>query len=334
MATCSVRWRSSGGRGEFEYVPSDTLDGRQIEVVIDALGLTIPAEVYGIKAQGKPRLRKLESNNRAKLHLPQLIMSIARLPTPAREDHTHTVSFPLRSGSYVMDEMHFDIIEDDGITARLAPLWVSVRNSNYRIDLQDRFVALAADLRNLGNIRAKHPELADAIERHGDALMSGVNSSDIRSAADKVNVLQERIFGLTNAASATMMEDAEAKPAVDEEEVYGTEGRLLTRIHVYKERDRAFAARTKKYYKSINGGKLFCECCGLDPVSMYGPDGERCMEVHHKIPIEELQPDSITRVSEMAIVCASCHRVIHSRKPCIPVEELAASLRSAGGSPP
>lgn len=326
MATCSVRWRSSGGRGEFEYVPADTLVDRQMELFLEDMNLTIPAEVFGVRAQGKPRLRKLESNNRSKLHLPQLVMAIARLPSPAREDTTHAVTFPLRPGSFVLDEMDFDIIDDDGITATLAPLRVSIRNSDYRIELQDRLAAIERDLEGIEEIRMKHPDLADAIEAHGDALRAQVNSIAIRNAADRVNALQEQIFGLTNAASATSMESAEAQPAVEEEEIFGVEGRLLTRIHVYRERDRGFAARAKKYYKDLNGGKLKCECCGLDPVDFYGEAGERCLEAHHRIPIEELQPDSITRVDEMAIVCASCHRMIHSEKPCIPVEQLAQRL--------
>ena len=67
---------------------------------------------------------------------------------------------------------------------------------------------------------------------------------------------------------------------------------------------------------------MVCEACGLDPITLYGPDGERCIEAHHKIPIEELQPDSVTRVDEMAMVCASCHRIIHSKKPCLKVGEV------------
>ena len=50
------------------------------------------------------------------------------------------------------------------------------------------------------------------------------------------------------------------------------------------------------------------------------------------MPIEELQPDSITRVDEMAIVCASCHRIIHSKKPCLSVEEVAQMI-AAGAAP-
>lgn len=329
MPTVSVRWRSSGGRGEFEFVPADTLTDRQIEVFLEPLNLTIPAEVFGIRAQGKPRLRKLEPNNRNKLHLPQLVMSIARLPSPARELHGPAVTFPLRNGSFVMDVMDFEIIEDDGITATLEPLRVTIKNSDHVIQLQDRLMTVATDIQNIDAIRRTHPELAEAIDRHRDALEAAVNSSAIKGTSAEINRIQEELFGFTNAASATALEEAETKPPVEEEEIYGVEGRILTRIHVYKERDRGFVTRTKNYYRNING-RLTCECCGLDPLNIYGPRGERCLEAHHRIPIEELQPDSVIRVADMAIVCATCHRIIHSERPCIPVERLAQMLGNQG----
>lgn len=328
MATCSVTWRPSGGRGEFEYVPSDTLFGRQINVFIEDLNLTIPSEVFGARRDGKPRLRKLDGNNRKKLHLPGLVMAAARLPRPARELHSATVTFPLRSGSFVMDSMDFDIIDDDGEIATLAPLRVSIRNhSSYQIDLQDRFRAIAADLTKIEEIRDTHPDLADAITRHWEVLATEVNSAEIERAAVEVNSIQDRLFGLTNSASAIELAKAEARPPVEEEEIFGVEGRLLARIHYYKERDKGLPARAKKHYKDKNNGTLVCSACGLDPVGMYGIDGERCLEAHHRIPIEQLQPDSVTRVEDVAVVCASCHRIIHSRKPCIPVEELAVTLK-------
>lgn len=323
MTTCSVRWRSSGGRGEFEYVPAESLEDREILVLFEPLNVIIPAEVRAIKAQGKPRLRKFDKKNRSKFHLPQLVMAVARLPEPAREDTLHEVAFPLRNKSFVMDSMDFDIIEDDGITATLAPLRVSIRNSDYKIELQDRFNAIATDLQNLIKISKKHPELAAAIKVHGDEVQKAVNSTTIRKAADDINEIQTKIFGLTNAASATAVEEISSSPPADiEDDIVGVEGRLLVRMHVYKERDRAFAARAKKYYRDKNNGKLTCEACGLDPIALYGIDGERCIEAHHKVPIEELQPDSITRVEEMAMVCASCHRIIHTRKPCLPVKDV------------
>ena len=95
MTTCSVRWRSSGGRGEFEFVPADSLLDREISVDFEALSLRIPAEVHGVRESGKPRLRKHEPNNRDKLHLPQLVMAVAGLPEPAREDKGYSCPVPL-----------------------------------------------------------------------------------------------------------------------------------------------------------------------------------------------------------------------------------------------
>ena len=278
MVTCLIRWRSSGGRGEFEFVPSDSLDGKSLDLWLEPLGVTMPSEVSGAKVQGKPRLRKRDPDNREKLHLPQLVMAIARLPEPAREDIAGNVAFPLRNKSFVMDEMAFDIIEEDDDTALLAPLRVSIRHAEYQVDLQDRLAAIELDRANLPAIRARHPEYADAIERHLDLVVAGVNTAAIRRAADRVNAIQEGLFGFTNAGSATRLEEADAlAPVEEEQEITGREGRILTRIHVYKERDRAFSRRAKDHYRRLSGGRLLCEACGLDPVTIYGPDGERAI---------------------------------------------------------
>ena len=323
MATCSVRWRPSGGRGEFEFVPADSLVGREISVDFEALNLRMPAEVSGVHAQGKPRLRKRESNNRRKLHLPQLVMAVAGLPEPAREDKGGPVRFPLENQQFVMDEMDFDIVEDDGMSVVLAPLRVSVLHSGFQVELGDRLDAIAGDWREVSGIRGHDPKLADAIEAHGRHIKSATNSSEIRKAADRMIRLKSRLFGQTNAGAAATLIEAAAKTEVEAEEFAGREGRLLVRLHVYRERDRNFARRVRKHYRSVDGGRLVCHACGSVPAEVYGPSGESCMEAHHKIPIEQLQPDSVTLVRDMAMLCASCHRVVHSEKPCLTVERVS-----------
>lgn len=326
MTTCAVRWRPSGGRGEFEFVPADALLDREIVVDFGALNLRITAEVRGVSAQGKPRLRKFEKNNRAKFHLPQLVMGVAALPEPARSDPTGSVSFPLENKSFVMDEMDFDVVEDDGLIVVLEPLRVSVLHTAFQVQLGDRLTALANDIANADQIKALYPALAAAILNHADAIAVGVNSTNIRRTADELIRLKSEAFGLTNAGSATTLIEAAAQQPVEAEEVSGKEGRLLTRIHIYKERDRKFANRARDHYRKANGGKLSCVCCGRTPVDTYGAGGDRAIEAHHLIPIEELQPDSITLVKDMAMVCAICHRVIHSRKPCLSIDEVKALL--------
>lgn len=323
MANCSVRWRSSGGRGEFEFVPAESLDGRTIAVLFEPQNITIPAEVYGARKQGKPRLRKDAPNDRKKFHLPQLVMAVARLPEPAREDTTHGVVFPLENKSFVMESMDFDIIDDDGITATLSPLRVSILHSDITIDLQDRLTAIQVDNDNISLIKESHPGLAAAIQAHKKAVQMGVNDISIRKAADLIITEQAHIFGMTNAASIITLDKSQKLPPADiEDTITGKEGRLLSRIHYYKERDRGFVKKVKSYYKSKNGGKLVCEACGLDPDILYGPNSDNCIEAHHKIPIEALQPDSVTQVKDMAMVCASCHRIIHKQKPCLLINEV------------
>ena len=327
MESISVRWRPSGGRGEFEYVPADSLEDREINVFFEALGLTIPAEVRGVnvQSQGKPRLRKFEPNNRKKMHLPQLVMAVARLPEPRREDHHTPLVFPLENKSFVMDAMDFDVIEDDGLTVTLAPLRVSILHTDFKVDLQDRFEAIAADIAKADMVANNYPKIADAITAHAAVVMAAMNTVEIRKAADAYITAQAEHFGMTNAGSATNLIHFESLPETDlEEEITGKEGRILTRVHAYKERDRKFAARAKKHYKTKNGGKLWCVACDLKPELLYDDRGERCIEAHHKIPIEELQPDSIVHVDDMAMVCASCHRVIHSQKPCLTIDEVRA----------
>lgn len=328
MTTCEVHWRPSGGRGEFEFVPADSLMDRDIHVDFDQLGVRIDAEVSGRLAQGKPRLRKREANNRSKLHLPQLVMAVAALPEPARSDLLHAVEFPLENKAFVMDQMDFDVIEDDGITAVLSPLRVSILHSGFQVQLDDRLRAMAEDLANIDAIRARSPDLADAVEAHAAEVAKGINLKSIRTTADRLIAVKSELFGLTNAGSAHTLVEADAKPEVDAEDITGKEGRILTRLHVYKERDRKFAKRVRDYYRHANGGKLKCECCDTVPVDVYGDAGDRSMEAHHKVPIEELQPDSITPVTEMAMVCATCHRVIHSEKPCLTIEQVRELMQA------
>lgn len=317
MTTCGVRWRPSGGRGEYEFVPAGSLEDKDINVEIDALGLIIPSEVYGIHAQGKPRLRKRSANNRSKLHLPPLIAALARLPEPRREDVTHSVTFPLENKQYVLDEITFDIIEDEDDFVVLRPLRMTIQNSTFEIDLHDRFEAMAKDEKNVSDIKMSFPELAMAVEKHLQLVQKRENSSALRRAADEVIRLQQEIFGPSNFGSITALRDATTKPVSEtDEEIYGVEGRTLTRVHIYKERDRNLIRRAKRYYKT-HQGELICEVCGFRPNLKYGSRGDACIEAHHKTPIEELLPDSVTRIADLAMLCASCHRVVHSERPAL-----------------
>lgn len=104
------------------------------------------------------------------------------------------------------------------------------------------------------------------------------------------------------------------------------EGRILTRTHHSRERDPKLVAR-KKQRALQEFGTLACEVCGFDFSEVYGERGDGYMECHHTKPVSELLAGEATRVRDLALVCANCHKMIHRRRPWIGVDELRTLLK-------
>ncbi len=102
------------------------------------------------------------------------------------------------------------------------------------------------------------------------------------------------------------------------------EGRLLMRRHQARERNKGL--RKKKIASVIQrGGRLACEACGFDFEEVYGDRGAGYIECHHVVPLHEAG-EGRTKLSDLALVCANCHRMIHRRAPWPTPEELRASI--------
>ena len=129
-------------------------------------------------------------------------MAVAGLPEPARSDRPGAVTFPLENKAFVMDEMNFDVVEDDGISVVLAPLRVSILHSDFEINLIDRLSAIAEDSKSVERLRESNRKLAEVIEAHAAEVEKGLNSRKIRRLADRMINLKSKRFGLTNAGSA------------------------------------------------------------------------------------------------------------------------------------
>jgi 5-methylcytosine-specific restriction enzyme A len=68
-----------------------------------------------------------------------------------------------------------------------------------------------------------------------------------------------------------------------------SEGRLLTRQHMYRERDRKLVkAKLKEVEKKY--GRLACEVCRFDFRERYGERGNGFIECHHTKPIATAAP--------------------------------------------
>ncbi|MEZ5076966.1 MAG: HNH endonuclease [Solirubrobacterales bacterium] len=103
------------------------------------------------------------------------------------------------------------------------------------------------------------------------------------------------------------------------------EGKIMTRVHRYRERNRKLTKKRKEQQLQRHG-TLACEACGFDFEATYGERGAGFIECHHVIPLRDLTPGSRTKLSDLALLCANCHRMIHAKADWLSVPELRARL--------
>lgn len=108
-------------------------------------------------------------------------------------------------------------------------------------------------------------------------------------------------------------------------EAEAVEGRLLTVAHQRRERSRKIV-QAKKDASLKATGALVCEVCRFDFAARYGTRGVGFIECHHTKPVADLGDGTPTRLRDLALVCANCHRMIHAHRPWLTVDELRASL--------
>jgi 5-methylcytosine-specific restriction enzyme A len=111
----------------------------------------------------------------------------------------------------------------------------------------------------------------------------------------------------------------------DDDEAF-IEGRVLTREHKFRERNRLLVNKKKKQALKATG-RLQCEICEFDFFTIYGEIGRNFAECHHTLPVSELAEARETRLSDLAIVCANCHRMLHRARPWKTIQELKKLLR-------
>jgi predicted HNH restriction endonuclease len=100
--------------------------------------------------------------------------------------------------------------------------------------------------------------------------------------------------------------------------ITAVEGRLRLRSHLARERSRALTAAKRA---SVIDRR--CEVCGFSAFDTYGID---YCEVHHLIPLARLTGATPTKLDDLAIVCANCHRIIHLFDPPLTIEQLQKML--------
>jgi len=134
------------------------------------------------------------------------------------------------------------------------------------------------------------------------------------------------------AALAQLIRDAivrgEAWEQAHDDEMF-VEGHLISARH--RSRDRRLR---RKLLERTADDRLICGICDAAPPPLERPLRESFFEAHHIRPLAEFEGATTTRVADMALLCAGCHRFIHKlialRQRWVSIPEARTSLRAQG----
>lgn len=274
----------------------------------------------------------------------------------AAHGYLSSLDGPLRfndfSGGYATVK---PVLEDLGFTVLVRP-----RGSNPRWHRDELIVALAFYMRHRGRSPDKRSvELRALVEdiRTVAAALGSIGNDDFRNAngvamtvehfrqmdpefsrrdragldhrntaapsvwrefSDRPDELQNAAKLIVDLANALLDEGSAARGDSDFE---GDEGGVATRVHLVRERDRKLvAAKKRDVLKRL--GRLSCECCDFDFEEHYGERGRGFVECHHNRPLSSLSGSTKMRISDLSVLCANCHRMIHTRSPWMTVSDL------------
>ena len=126
--------------------------------------------------------------------------------------------------------------------------------------------------------------------------------SEFGSQPEKVKRLADLIRGGVVIAE-TLPEVTESN---DEDEFF--EGRVLTVLHKRRERDPNIRKRLLALRRGI--GSLICDMCRAPSQSADTALEDATFEAHHLTPLS-MATERKTRLRDMALLCANCHRLLH-----------------------
>ena len=104
------------------------------------------------------------------------------------------------------------------------------------------------------------------------------------------------------------------------------EGKILTALHHYKERD-AKIIEAKKISILAKYNKLNCEACDFNFKEFYGQRGDDYIECHHLFPVSQMSINHKTKLDDLCLLCSNCHRIIHRKTPWLTLKELKAIIK-------
>jgi hypothetical protein len=310
-----IRWRPSGGRGEYEHVPQEILLGRKIVInTISVPGAYIATDVWGRIRDGKPRLRREKPNDHSILNVAPLVAALALLPDSRRDDPGKLI-LPLRSKGYVISSIRFSVEHADDNRAICTPLSLHILHDSDTIDLVERLTRVKALLSTPG-MPGQMLALADSYRK---IVQAGLPTAVLTDVAEKLSAQvnnQPEIAEALEAPSDLFVPSGPAplviQPDLSQLTAVETARKLVSHYRI--ERSSKIRDAKVKLFAEQNG-KILCENCEFSFESRYGERGKGFIEVHHIQPLAALLPNVITKLTDLMLLCSNCHRMVHRKQP-------------------
>lgn len=178
-------------------------------------------------------------------------------------------------------------------------------------------------LNRMNGLRAcrTNPEVVRGLEAVQSAASGFCDDEAIGAAWDEYGTQRAALAAIAREIRLEVMLQ-DAPPAVPEdEELTFPEGRQMYRRHRQRERSSRLT-KQKKANVLRTTGALACEVCGFDFAATYHELGDGYIECHHNVAISSYATESRTRLEDLSVVCANCHRILHRRRPWLTAEEL------------
>ncbi|GMO57972.1 HNH endonuclease [Bradyrhizobium ottawaense] len=248
---------------------------------------------------GQPTARKLRE-----LGFKIIEPTTRRNPVWTRDELILALELYLRHRPSFPDDKHPDVIELSGVLNRLARTTTTSSEESFR-----NANGVAMKLQNFRRLDPSEKGKGLSGGGRGEVEVWTVFADEPERLRSAAKAIRAAVVGIQNFPNPEPEgEDAE-------------EGRILTRLHQIRERDYRIVERRKLQALRANGA-LHCEACGFNFSLKYGDRGNGFIECHHAKPVSELQPGEKTKLNDLILLCANCHRMVHSRRPWLSLDEL------------
>lgn len=163
-----------------------------------------------------------------------------------------------------------------------------------------------ATFRNTAGVRFKLQNIQYLVTGSGLDHSSELDKVVVKEFSGRSAELAKLAARITQAATELDPTDFYGDDGSEGDEFY--EGRVVFTLHRKRERNRSL--RQKLINRRRRDG-LACDICGLSKPHLPAAIQEALFEIHHVIPLAEAEGQKITKLGDLALLCACCHRALH-----------------------